>query len=245
MEINKRVKELYEKAEIKTEKTVKQLYDNVNAGISEAKTKAKNKQETAMEKPKKEIVWKKKPTVFSKLTYKGGHPKLTKEKDCSLSVGDDGVTIRYGLTNTAFIAYGYFVSIHVETVDQIEKRITATRLLSLGLFALAFQKKKKNTERYLTIDFNESGIESTVLFSGKDILNAHSEIYKRYTKFLSRQQDTNTQGAELSQASENEEVNVPPTFDPYEEIKKVKELLDLGIITQEEFEQKKKELLNL
>lgn len=33
--------------------------------------------------------------------------------------------------------------------------------------------------------------------------------------------------------------------DPYEEIKKAKELLDLGIITQEEFEQKKKELLNL
>lgn len=34
-------------------------------------------------------------------------------------------------------------------------------------------------------------------------------------------------------------------IDPYEEMKKVKELLDLGIITKEEFEKKKKELLNL
>ncbi|MBP3853921.1 MAG: SHOCT domain-containing protein, partial [Erysipelotrichaceae bacterium] len=33
------------------------------------------------------------------------------------------------------------------------------------------------------------------------------------------------------------------TSDPYEEVKKLKELLDLGIITKEEFESKKKELL--
>lgn len=35
------------------------------------------------------------------------------------------------------------------------------------------------------------------------------------------------------------------TGDPYEEIKKLKELLDMDIITQEEFDKKKKELLNL
>ncbi len=33
--------------------------------------------------------------------------------------------------------------------------------------------------------------------------------------------------------------------DPYEEMKKVKELLDMGIITEEEFETKKKQLLDL
>lgn len=33
--------------------------------------------------------------------------------------------------------------------------------------------------------------------------------------------------------------------DPIEEIKKFKELLDIGVITQEEFNEKKKELLNL
>ena len=34
-------------------------------------------------------------------------------------------------------------------------------------------------------------------------------------------------------------------LDPYEEMKKLKELLDLDIITQEEFDRKKKELLGL
>ena len=33
--------------------------------------------------------------------------------------------------------------------------------------------------------------------------------------------------------------------DPYEELKKAKELYDLGIITQDEFEEKKKQLLGL
>ena len=35
------------------------------------------------------------------------------------------------------------------------------------------------------------------------------------------------------------------TEDPYEELKKLKELLDLGIITEEEFDAKKKQLLDL
>ena len=36
-----------------------------------------------------------------------------------------------------------------------------------------------------------------------------------------------------------------PPMDPYEELKKLKELLDLDIITNEEFEAKKKQLLGL
>lgn len=35
------------------------------------------------------------------------------------------------------------------------------------------------------------------------------------------------------------------TSNPYEEVKQLKELLDMGIITQEEFDLKKKELLKL
>ncbi|MBQ9155452.1 MAG: SHOCT domain-containing protein [Eubacterium sp.] len=37
----------------------------------------------------------------------------------------------------------------------------------------------------------------------------------------------------------------PLQMDPYEEMKKLKELLDLDIITKEEFDRKKKELLHL
>ena len=37
----------------------------------------------------------------------------------------------------------------------------------------------------------------------------------------------------------------PAAADPYEELKKLKELLDLDIVTKEEFEAKKKKLLDL
>ena len=43
----------------------------------------------------------------------------------------------------------------------------------------------------------------------------------------------------------NQMIGRPPAMDPYEELKKLKELLDLDIITKEEFDAKKKKLLDL
>jgi hypothetical protein len=53
-----------------------------------------------------------------------------------------------------------------------------------------------------------------------------------------------TEGASVVQADQPEERR-DPALDPYEEMKKLKELLDLDIVTQEEFDRKKKELLGL
>ena len=53
-------------------------------------------------------------------------------------------------------------------------------------------------------------------------------------------------GIKTNQGSGQETVNTYMVkLDPYEEMKKLKELLDLDIITQEEFARKKKELLGL
>lgn len=46
-------------------------------------------------------------------------------------------------------------------------------------------------------------------------------------------------------SSKNNNVVQTQKNDPYEDLKKAKELLDLGILTQAEFDQKKKDLLNL
>ncbi len=52
--------------------------------------------------------------------------------------------------------------------------------------------------------------------------------------------DTGQQGA-----SQTGQPGQAATADPYEELKKLKELLDLGIVTEEEFNIKKKKLLGL
>lgn len=50
---------------------------------------------------------------------------------------------------------------------------------------------------------------------------------------------------EAEVASEGPVAPRPTASDPYEEVKKAKDLLDLGILTQEEFEEKKRQLLGL
>ena len=50
---------------------------------------------------------------------------------------------------------------------------------------------------------------------------------------------------EFEKMREPKEPAPPAANDPYEELKKLKELLDMGIVTEEEFNAKKKQLLDL
>lgn len=76
---------------------------------------------------------------------------------------------------------------------------------------------------------------------------------KKYTDAYSKAQQTiaclniifKQQEEAPIQTSESSPNNLNETADMYEELKKLKELLDMGIINQEEFDQKKKELLGL
>ena len=190
----------------------------VKEGIEEAKAEQEKRKELGLLND-----------VTLKLDYKGGHPALTKEKECSLKITNYDLTISYGLSS-ATVDYSNVTGINFETAEQISRRITATRLLTLGVFAFAFKKKKKDTEKYLTVEFNENGMDSAVLFGGKKAQEAYSKLYERYSNFKNR-----------IEPQENNESN----NDSYEELKKLKELLDMGIITQEEFDQKKKDLLDL
>lgn len=46
--------------------------------------------------------------------------------------------------------------VSVETAGDVDRRITATRLILTGPFALAFRKKKDHRELYLTVESNGS-----------------------------------------------------------------------------------------
>lgn len=173
-------------------------------------------------------------SISSKITYRGGHPKLTKEKDCSIIISGHDITIKCGILSSASIPFSNITGLHLETIDETERRITATRLVAIGVFALAFKKKKTNTEKNLIIDFVDNNIQNCVLITGKNAPLAHSKIYDQYSAYI------NTYNAPPLQSTVN-----TPILDPYDEVKKLKELLDIGAITQEEFDTKKKQLLNL
>lgn len=163
--------------------------------------------------------------------YKGGHHALSKECDCVLKMTNDDVTLSTSKAGYATIDFASINNISFETAEQIGKRITATRLLTLGVFAFAFKKKTKDSEKYLTIEFTENDIDSAVLFGGKKAQEAYSKLYERFAGYKKRQGKVDVKNSNNTSS--------------YDEIIKLKELLDMGIISNDEFETKKKELLGL
>lgn len=209
--------------------------ERINQMANKAKETVKSSiEESIAESERRKELGLLKDVSFS-LEYHGGHPAIVKDGKCVVYITNENFKISCG-TQSSITGFETITGIHYENAEQVEKRITATRLLALGPFALAFKKKKKTKEKFLTIDYSENGIENTVLFGGKHAQEAHSALYERYSNYLKRREISQTESA---MSSEKQEI------DSYEEIKKAKELLDMGIITQEEFDAKKKQLLGL
>lgn len=74
---------------------------------------------------------------------------------------------------------------------------------------------------------------------------AMEEVRNIGSKVSSSIKNVGSQLSGITGKFSNKVANEPVKADPYEEIKKMKELLDMGIITQEEFDKKKSELLGL
>lgn len=128
----------------------------------------------------------------------------------------------------------------VESGSELQSRFTATRILLLGVFVLAF-KKKKGGEKYLviegedfvwTVEVDRKHINKAMKFAGR---------VNDAVKDLPRPAITN----DIGQTSDSDISNLTNTDDPIEQVKRLKMLLDAGAITQEEFEQLKKRALNL
>lgn len=120
----------------------------------------------------------------------------------------------------------------VESGSELQSRVTATRLLALGVFAFA-AKKKKGGEKYLTIEGPDFVWTAEVKRDKKDISKAMN--------FVS--QINNNAKLVTSQSVDTNELIEDNSLSTADELKKFKELLDLGAITQEEFDTQKAKIL--
>lgn len=170
------------------------------------------------------------------IEYLGGHPLKTDKAQCVFHIYEYGIEIdfmdQYSKPPVIHIPLNEVVSCNIETKEQIEDRITLTRMLAFGIYSFAMKKKEKKIDKYLTLVIkNEQSVESIIIFNGEDCPEVHSQIIPILTNFR-----------------KNNPIDrhvVQKEFIPFEELKKLKELLDLEIITQDEFNIKKKELLKL
>lgn len=101
-----------------------------------------------------------------------------------------------------------------------------------------------------TFDYNEDEYEADLdiidkMASGEVIVKNESDKKEEIKQKLSETINDAKKGVSSIIGKFGQKNNSVQKSDPIEDIKEFKELLDIGVITQEEFDKKKKELLNL
>lgn len=164
--------------------------------------------------------------ALSKAKYLGGHPELLGEKLGKLTVKSIGVFYQVNQNyNSIFIPVEKIVKAEFQTGEQVSKNEALSRILAYGGFSFAFDKKTREKHMYLTIHYKENDVESGILFE----CNEANRIASAVTKII---QDN---------AKENKVTN---DLSLIELMKEISLLKNMSIITEEEFNEKKKELLS-
>ena len=122
-------------------------------------------------------------------------------------------------------------NIYIDRKTNINQRLTATRILTLGVFSLATPKNKKTEEFCIVIEWNDESeiIQNTIFeFSGNNCAQVANNAFSHLSKYVKPKK--------ISLTSKNES--------SADELLKWSKLKDKGIINEEEFKEKKKELLS-
>lgn len=126
-------------------------------------------------------------------SYVGGHPKIDNLVKTS-SIYKKGSNLI--ITDTRLIYPEYkgeipidkIKSILLEDSSTIENKITLGRVLLVGIFALAWRKKKKNELAFVTIDWNDGNFDHSTIFSfeGKDAMQTANTTRNRLIREVSK-----------------------------------------------------------
>ncbi len=120
----------------------------------------------------------------------------------------------------------------VEGKSEVNRRVTVTRLLAVGIFAFALKKKSTDKEAYITIELAD-GQEVIFFVDNK----APMELKAKLAKVISQVKQAGVAG--------QTQATTQPQGSVADELTKLASLKEQGILTQTEFDAKKKQLLGL
>lgn len=155
--------------------------------------------------------------------YLGGYQKYRKGLG-NLTFFEQQIKFSAPLGSKLSITRDETARIVVEGSDVVSKRVTATRLLTLGIFAFAF--KKDDRESFLTIELKDN---SEIIFKIKG--KSPIELKATLSDALSLYNSLSNNPREKSDNS------------VADELAKLADLTKKGVITQEEFNKEKIKLL--
>ncbi|GEM_PF-2420263 len=151
---------------------------------------------------------------------------------CGLFAADDGLHITHGKKQETIIRWSELIEVDAGSEDDLRKRVTVSRVLLTGIFALALKKERKKSF-YVTV----STKSAVGLFEINDVGRDNRQL-ERKAEVFSTACNSKIRGASLDQ----QELTAP-THDALSQIERLGGLLEKGLITQLEYETKKSELL--
>lgn len=173
------------------------------------------------------------------VTYKGGLSQYPKEKtgEIGFNIMPDSFILKATITtrdwfNDFEINYDQITSL------KIVKRHAGTWEMMLSSSGSNVQDTE--TENVIELTYNDNGDEVVLRLEMLTGVNVHTQAKK-----CLEMMDILRQNKILKRINKADVANAPSATSPTDELRKYKELLDSGIITQEEFDAKKKQLLGL
>lgn len=163
--------------------------------------------------------------AISKAKYLGGYPDILDEKTGDVVVKTVGVFFRDNKYNFMFVPVEQIVKAEFKTVEQISKNEMLSRILAFSGFDFAFNKKKREGIIFLTITYRENLVESSILFECKNA----NKIASAVTKIVQERA---------------KEKKVETDLTAIELMKEISVLRAMNVLTEEEFHQKKMDLLS-
>jgi Short C-terminal domain len=180
------------------------------------------------------------PVILS-VKYLGGYwspGNRSGQRDVTVLIDAHGVHVRSIRKDLLLIAWPNVVEIAVDGPATIEKRVTLTRFAVLGLGAFAFKKRGMQTA-YITVytPQGELFFESTGRQSAFD-LRAKVSPWINWAAPRAGVAGASDRAAAIDAAGD-----AAPDDDRLDHLRKLGELRDSGVLTQEEFEAEKARVL--
>ena len=162
------------------------------------------------------------------LIYLGGYPGFEDPVTCDLVITPTEVAVEKGARILFRLPIADVHEIVVETEEEAKRRLTATRMLAVGVFALAFPKKTAGSV-LITIDARTAPL----------VFEAQRQSKPHMLRQLAPAIAIVTQsgaGPRPSPAAQPASVA--------DELRKLGELRDSGVLSDEEFEAQKRRLID-
>lgn len=213
----------------------------VSANINGSKKLQENEKKEILEKKKNlnKKEWEAEGCKFIEgldLVYKGGIKNISSNGNGEIYISalEDGVGVINGVAKKV-IKYDNIKDMYIDNERSIKEQVSLGKLIFFGVFAFGMKGKEREINReYIVINVVDEDGEYNVILQGY----VQDENQQNYIKLKTYKGVRNIEKNKVLESSNSQESNV------YNDIEELSKLKEKGILTEEEFIDKKKILLD-